>query len=57
MSERKGTSFGQDVCIVMGTIIGLELIEKLFGRPVVFAVAATAMIAIVLFLYHEGKEA
>lgn len=46
----------EGVAIMASTICALEGIRWLFGTPVALAVASTALILIVVFLYHVGSQ-
>jgi hypothetical protein len=55
--NRAGTSIGQDVAIVLGTVCLLEGLKFAFGWPVAFAVASTSLVFCIAFLWFAGKEA
>jgi hypothetical protein len=56
MSKVNTTTLGQDVAIVAGTVIFLEMLEWALGTAAAFAVSVTALILIVAFLYHAGAK-
>lgn len=56
MSERRGTSLWQDVAIVIATILALNIVQLLFGKAVVLAVAVTLLTCLIAFLYHVGGK-
>jgi hypothetical protein len=47
----------KDLSIMLAVVFGMEVIDHVFGRAVGMAVAITALIGIVAFLWHAGKDA
>jgi hypothetical protein len=57
VSERKGTSWAEDCCIVLATVVTLETLKFAFGWQVACAAGVTCLIGCLAFLYHAGKSA
>jgi hypothetical protein len=56
MSSSKGTSFGQDVAVTVGTICLLEVLKFAFGWRIAVAVGATSLIYCIAFLWFAGEQ-
>jgi hypothetical protein len=46
----------KDFAEIAVVIFAMEVIDHLFGRAVGLAVAVTAFVACILFLWHAGKN-
>jgi hypothetical protein len=46
----------RDAAFIVAVICALSVIDHVFGKPVGLAVALTALIACLLFLYHAGAN-
>ena len=47
----------KDMVLVFGTVMAMEVIDHSFGRAVGMAVAVTAFVGCIIFLWHEGAKA
>ena len=55
--SREGLSWSEDFAVILGTIATLEGLKFAFGWQVATAVAVTALIGCIAFLYYAGREA